>query len=180
MSSASSPASSFVESVPGSLRNDFHGHGSSSSLDTPNASGTHIAGNSGGTPEGDYSSGNAGAESMFNFQSLAAMIGSEDEDKADAAKHIEYLNGGIGESSSLREGSTSLLEESVATLKIDKSKEEARETDAGRQTTLLEPQRTTPEVMVTPVTPAAMNNGEHDGKQRGAGWTEDCGREITQ
>jgi len=183
MSNASSPASSFIESVPGSLRNDFHGHGSSSSLDTPNASGTNIAGQSGGTPEGGDSNGNAGSEPMFNFQSLAAMIGDEDDDKADAAKHIEHLNGGGGESSTDREeGTTSLLEESVATLKVDNSssmKENAREAETSRQTTLLEPQRTTPEVMVTPVTPAAMNHGEHDGKQLGSGWTEGCAREIT-
>lgn len=183
MSNASSPASSFIESVPGSLRNDFHGHGSSSSLDTPNASGTNVAAHTSGTPEGGDSSGNAGAEPMFNFQSLAAMIGEDDDDKADAAKHIEHLNG--GESSTDRaEGTTSVLEESVATLKIENmptAKEAAKEAEADGQTTLLEPQRTTPEVMVTPVTPAARHQDEHDGKQLGSGWSEEiAAREITQ
>lgn len=184
MSTASSPASSFIESVPGSLRNDFQGHGSSSSLDTPNASRTNVSGQRSGTPEGGDSNGNAGSESMFNFQSLAAMIGDDDEDKADAAKHIEHLNGGQGQSSIDREeGTTSLLEDSVATLKNASSiptSESNQGLEPSRQTTLLEPQSTTPEVMVTPVTPAALDQGEHDGKQLGAGWTEDCAREITQ
>jgi hypothetical protein len=182
MSNASSPASSFIESAPGSLRNDLHGHGSSSSLDTPNASGTNIASQTNGTPEGEDSSSN---EPMFNFRSLAAMIGDDEEDKADAAKHIEHLNSGPAESSIDKgEGTTSLLEESVATLKVENSnpvKETAQEAAVGRQTTLLQPQPTTPEVMVTPVTPAALNHGDHDGKQLGAGWTEEhAAREITQ
>jgi len=180
MSNASSPASSFIESVPGSLRNDFHGHGSSSSLDTPNASGTNIAGQASGTPEGGDSNGNAGSESMFNFRSLAAMIGDDDDDKADAAKHIEHLSEGQGESSlDQGEGTTSLLEESVATLKVENSNPNPANVNQGR-TTHLEPQGTTPELMITPVTPAAMSNGEHDGKQLGTGWTAELAREITQ
>ena len=182
MSNASSPASSFIESVPGSLRNDFHGHGSSSSLDTPNASGTNIAGHSGGTPEGTDSNGNAGPESMFNFQSLAAMIGVDEDDKEDAAKHIEHLNGESSKHGSQEDGSTSLLEESIATLKVDDrlSNGTAQESNTQKQSTLLEPQRTTPEVMITPVTPAATSQNEHDGKQLGANWSEQVAREITQ
>jgi hypothetical protein len=179
MSNASSPASSFIESAPGSLRNGFHGHGSSSSLDTPNASGTNIAGHTGSNPDnGDANE----TEPLFNFQSLAAMIGHDDEDKEDAAKHIEYLNG--GESSGSREdGSTSLLEESVATLKVDDQRRNGsatRDSDANNHTTLLEPHSSTPEVMITPVTPAAMSESEHDGKQLGSGWSEQVAREITQ
>lgn len=181
MSNASSPASSFMESIPGSLRNDFHGHGSSSSLDTHNASGTNIAGHTGNTPD---SGGEAsGTESMFNFQSLAAMIGDDDEDKEDAAKHIEHLNGGES-SADHAEGSTSLLAESIATLKVDdqltNGAAAAAQASESKQQTLLEPQRTTPEVMVTPVTPAADTQNEDAGKQLGANWTEQVAREITQ
>jgi hypothetical protein len=176
MSNASSPASSFIESVPGSLINDFHVHGSSSSLDSPNASGTIIAGHA--TPDGGDTSGNAGVEPMFNFRSLASMI--SDKEEKDSARHVEHCDdGGRGESSrhgSREESSVSeMMEESVATLKID----DATMNDAGRrQTTLLEPQMTTPEVMITPVTPAAMTN--EDGKQLGTGWGEEHTREITQ
>jgi hypothetical protein len=185
MSNASSPASSFIESVPGSLRNEFHAHGSSSSLDLPNASGTNLARHSGDNPEGDDTSGSAaGLEPMFNFQSLAAMIGSEDnkEDREDAAKHIEYLSGG-GESSRDRseEGAShTSLEESVATLKVDNSNGiEAAIVDT-RQTTLLEPHRTTPEVTLTSETPAASSHDQDNSKQLRAGWTEEVAREITQ
>jgi hypothetical protein len=183
MSNASSPASSFIESVPGSLRNDFHGHGSSSTLDSPNASGTNIAGHTGGTPEGGDASGSAGSEPMFNFQSLAAMIGHDEEDKEDAANHIEHLEGGNGEGSrndSREENSSTGLEESIATLKVDGLKlNGSSENEKSRQTTLLEPQRMTPEVMITPETPAATNHGEEDGKQLGVGWNG-VTQEITQ
>ena len=182
MSNASSPASSFIESVPGSLRNDFHGHGSSSTLDSPNASGINIAGHTGGTPEGGDANGSAGSEPMFNFQSLAAMIGHDEEDKEDAARHIEHLEGGNGESSGpIHETSSATgLEESVVTLRVNgPNLNGSPENNKTGQTTLLEPQRTTPEVMITPETPAAINHGEDDGKQLGAGW-DGVAQEITQ
>lgn len=186
MSNASSPASSFIESVPGSIRNDFHNHGSSSTLDSPTASGTMIAVHSGESPEDADTNGNAGTESMFNFQSLAAMIGSEDnkEDQEDAARHIEYLSGGGESSRHASEAGTlhTSLEESVATLKVDNSDgiESTANADS-RQTTLLEPHRTTPEVTLTPETPAAGNHDDHhDSKQLGWTGTEQIAREITQ
>jgi hypothetical protein len=118
---------------------------------------------------------------MFNFRSLAAMIGDDDEDKEDAAKHIEHLNGGEG-SGSREECSTSLLTESIATLRVNEplTNGNAQESEAREQTNLLEPQRTPPEVMITPVTPAANSQADHDGKQLGAGWTDQVAREITQ
>lgn len=178
MSNASSPASSFIESVPGSLRNEFHGHGSSSSLDTPNASGTNSASNAGNTAENGEPNG---TEPMFNFRSLAAMIGHDEEDKEDAAKHIEHLNGGES-SGSHEEGSTSLLTESIATLRVNEpwTNGNAQESGAREQTILLEPQQSPPEVMITPVTPAANSQAEHSGKQLGEGWSEQVAREITQ
>jgi hypothetical protein len=185
MSSASSPASSFVESVPGSLHNEAHPHGSSSSLDTPNESGTHLPSQRSVTPDAGDSNGNAGSESMFNFSSLAAMIGDDEDDKADATRHIEHLNGGLGESSgiSARDDSTGGLEESIATLKVGTSQTpDTSSQDAAiqRQTTLLEPIGSTPEVMITPVTPAAMNHGDEDSKQLGAGWSKQVTRAIVQ
>ena len=176
MSNASSPASSFIESVPGSLRNDFHGHGSSTSLDTPNA------GHTGTTSQ---ASGDAnGTEPLFNFRSLAAMIGHDDEDKEDAAKHIEYLGGGECSRGpeDREEGTTSILEESIATLKVDDKQTNgtAQEPNENTRPALLEPQRTTPELMITPVTPAATSQNDHDGKQLGEGWSEQVAREITQ
>lgn len=182
MSNASSPASSFVESAGGSLMHNSRVHnGSSSTLDSPHASGTNIATHSDETPPENENEGTA-SEPMFNFRSLAEMIGSEDrngEDKQDAAKHIEYLNSGEGEGSEIKshnEKESSALEESVATLKVNSSSSgDASE----RQTTLLEPQRTTPEVMLTPETPAAANDDGED-KQLGSGWSEQVTREITQ
>lgn len=184
MSNASSPASSFVESTPGSLRNEFHTHGSSSTLESPNASGTNLALPNDNADGGD-ASGGAGPESMFNFQSLAAMIGEDGkEDQEDAAKHVEYL-GDAGQSSrhaSQDEGISNGMEESVATLKVDNASHYLANGDGetARQTTLLESQITTPEVMLTPETPATENHGDDNAKQLGAGWTDEITREITQ
>lgn len=186
MSNASSPASSFVESAGGSLRHNSRGpNGSSSTLDSPHASGTNIATHSDETPpENEEGHDGTASEPMFNFRSLAEMIGSEDrngEDKQDAAKHIEYLNGGQGEGSdgkSHAEKEGTELEESVATLRVNSSAS-GDASGENRQTTLLEPQRTTPEVMLTPETPAAANDDGED-KQLGSGWSEQVTREITQ
>lgn len=184
MSNASSPASSFVESAGGSLRHNARAHnGSSSTIDSRHVSGTNIATHSDETPpENEEGHEGTASEPMFNFRSLAEMIGSEDrndDDKQDAAKHIEYLNGGEGEGSDIRsqnEKESTALEESVATLKVNSSSS----VDASeRQTTLLEPQHTTPEVMLTPETPAAANDDGED-KQLGSGWSEQITREITQ
>lgn len=79
-SNVSSSASSVNESLPGSLRNPFQG--SSSSLDpSPSGSGVNVGQASSsseagltGTPPG----GGAGLEPMFNFRSLAEMIGKDE------------------------------------------------------------------------------------------------------
>lgn len=79
-SNVSSSASSINESLPGSGRNAYQG--SSSSLEpSPSASGENIGQASSsseafmsGTPPG----GGAGIEPMFNFRSLAAMVGKDD------------------------------------------------------------------------------------------------------
>lgn len=79
LSNASSSTSSIDGSAPGSLKSDVRGQGSSFDV-SPNASGVNIpAGASSqdtyipGTPPG----GGAGMEPMFNFRSLAAMVGDE-------------------------------------------------------------------------------------------------------
>jgi len=189
MSNASSPASSIMESNPGSLRNDFHTHGSSSTLDSPNASGTNLALHSGATPDGGDESGSAGMEPMFNFPSLAAMISNEEEseDSKNSSKHVEQVGHGSTEKIEDAKSTTgsSGLESSIATLRLDSSVNEAN--TETRYTTVVEPQISTttqdatPEVMITPETPAAVENGGEEGKQLGSGWTgEIATREITQ
>lgn len=95
LSNMSSTASSTIDSPPGSLRNG--NVGSSSFEPTPNTSGIDI-------PESDFASeafssappgGGAGTESMFNFQSLAAMIGKEDKvDSTGCSGHDEDADHG--------------------------------------------------------------------------------------
>lgn len=108
LSNVSSSASSVNESVSGSLRNEPRGLQSSAEASTY-ANGVNISRGAvtqdtfiSGTPPG----GGAGLEPMFNFSSLAAMVG-EDE-KAESSTHVqnaENITGGghhhrNGESSS--------------------------------------------------------------------------------
>ncbi len=181
MSNASSPASSFMESVSGSLKNELNTHGSSSTADTPNTSRDNIASPGSEVPDGGDAAGNAGPESMFNFQSLAAMIGKDDDDaKQDAARHIEHLNG-EGSNKEPSDHSETDLEESVATLRVGDTKHRGC---GGNCTTdhaaLLELNRSTPELIITPVTPAALNHDEEDSKQLGCQWSTETSRAITQ
>ncbi|KAL6718549.1 SNF1-interacting protein [Lecanora helva] len=80
LSNASSTASSMEGSKPASLTTDHHGQSSSFDV-SPNASGVNIPSAVStqdtfisGTPPG----GGAGMEPMFNFRSLAAMVGDDD------------------------------------------------------------------------------------------------------
>ena len=79
LSNDSSAASSFVDSAPGSLRMD-------SDLPSRNASGLDMTT---GTPDATTP---ALAEPMLNFQSLAAMIGEEDQARESEGRgeHIEH------------------------------------------------------------------------------------------
>ena len=92
LSNVSSSGSSINESASGSLRNDVRGLQSSSDP-SPNASAVSIVRGTltqdtfiSGTPPG----GGAGLEPMFNFSSLAAMVG-EDE-KVESLMHVENVD----------------------------------------------------------------------------------------
>ncbi|KAK5128316.1 hypothetical protein LTR85_002983 [Meristemomyces frigidus] len=82
LSNASSAASSFVDSAPGSLRADSSlASGAGSNVDV-------TAGAQEGTPpSGTTPTATSSLEPMFNFRSLAAVIGNED--KARESEHIE-------------------------------------------------------------------------------------------
>lgn len=177
MSTASSAASSYVDSNAGSLRNEFHTHGTSSTTGTPNASGTHIEGAAGTSNAGKAPSS---PESMFNFHSLVERIGRDDsEDKEDVARHIEYLGGDNAASSTKQDSTESNLEESIATLKVRDTPSQSQSIPMPSAGLVPEPQ-ITPEVTITPETPAALSHGEEEGKQLGSGWSTGASREITQ
>lgn len=171
MSNASSAATSFVESAQGSLKNEMHPHGSSSTLD----GGANANNEGSGTPEREHDhNGGAGSEPMFNFRSLAAMIGQREgkEDQEDAARHIEYLD---RDGSSATELTDTDISRSVATLRQDHS--DMYHSAEEHQTTRDSPEL--PELTITPETPAAVNHGDDDSKQLGSGWNE-VHHQITQ
>ena len=91
LSNASSTASSIEGSAPGSLKSDIRGQGSSFDV-SPNASGVNIP--SVGSTQDTYISGTppgggAGMEPMFNFRSLAAMVGHDDKIKDTSLEDAE-------------------------------------------------------------------------------------------
>ena len=93
LSNASSSTSSIDGSLPGSLKSDHRGQASSFEV-SPNASGINIP--SAGSAQDTYISGTppgggAGLEPMFNFRSLAAMVG--EDDKIKDASSEENIDG---------------------------------------------------------------------------------------
>lgn len=95
LSNASSSTSSIDGSAPGSLKSDIRGQGSSFDV-SPSASGVNIPAAASaqdtyisGTPP----AGGAGMEPMFNFRSLAAMVG---EEKSKDVTHEETAGQGSG------------------------------------------------------------------------------------
>ena len=105
LSNASSSASSIDGSLPGSLKSDLRGQGSSFEV-SPSASGINIP--SAGSAQDTYISGTppgggAGLEPMFNFRSLAAMVGDDDRMKdGSSEENIED-----GQVSNYQEGESS-------------------------------------------------------------------------
>lgn len=114
LSNASSSGSSIEGSAPNSLKSGLRVI--DSSIDgSPHASNVNIAGGSStqdtylsGTPPG----GGAGTEPMFNFSSLAAMVG--DDEKAHDSLHTEYT--GNARSHSQQRGESSVSRETRADL----------------------------------------------------------------
>ncbi|KAI9820187.1 MAG: SNF1-interacting protein [Pycnora praestabilis] len=133
VSNTSSSASSFVESAPGSMRNEFEGS-SSSFYASPSASGLNVDGKSHRDSTGSATppAGGAGTEPMFNFRSLAAMIGHEEKNEVVAhSEHTEHSGNFVpgnyipghrrGESSSkaTRRADSIDLDQSIATIKAN-------------------------------------------------------------
>lgn len=103
LSNASSSASSFAESLQGSLRHDSQGgFGASSSPfgPSPNVSGISLGGDD--TP----SQGTPGTEPMFNFQSLTEVITKEDGKHEEQHQHIENVAEGESASPELNQHDT--------------------------------------------------------------------------
>lgn len=187
ISSASSPSSSYIESAPGSIRRGHNGfQASTSSIDSPSASNTNL--NEHHSRDQDNDPGSAGDEPMFNFRSLAEIVGREDEKDGYEANQVEYADENqrpVSKAGPSQEfikppaevevkdsfgDEEELMDQSVATLKADDYEKAADQhaDNAGTDGTNggLAVQ-STPEVMVTPVTPAPLGDGEGENKQLG-------------
>jgi len=115
-SSTSSMASSMIDSAPGSYRNES-GLGAS-----PNVSGVDLSKNG-----SEQQSSQNMLEPMFNFRSLAAMIGEEDKSNHNA-QHLEHAEASPGAE---RSPDPSPLSEAVPNLDMGESSTAALHSNAG-------------------------------------------------
>lgn len=173
MSTASSASSSLAESGKGT-----NAQGSSASIESPGGNGTSHEGNE---------DGDVGTESMFNFRSLTAMIEKEDDnEKTFSAEHVENA-----QASGFRHGSrdeNALQDMDVSTATIRPTDSLARLDNVERThpiglkmpNTNINTNIVTPQLTLTPDTPAVMNPAEENGKQLGSNFENRVSAEITQ
>lgn len=176
MSTASSAASSLVESGNGT-----NAQGSSTSIENPGTNGASSEGNE---------DGDSGTESMFNFQSLTALIEKEDDnEKTHSADHVENAH----EASDSRHGSrdenaSQDMDISMETIRPADSPARVDNIDRNHSSTTglqmldteIDTSIITPQLTITPETPAVMNPTEENGKQLGSSFTSRTNAEITQ
>lgn len=145
LSNASSAASSILDSAPSSHR------------PSANASGVNLYNGDTETPPDHLQSGTPGnsgpgLEPMFNFRSLAAMIG--DEEKAREAEHTEYVEHLTPEERSERNESIASSSRAVPTQAIEsgRSRGDSLESSAGATPADTETKAGAQEVFSTPNT----------------------------
>lgn len=185
ISSASSPSSSYIESAPGSIRRGQSGfQASQSSFDSPSASNADLGHRRDQSRDTDNDPGSAGDEPMFNFRSLAEIVGREDEKDGFEANQVEYADESqrpvskagpsqvsvkkpvVEETRPIFDDSEELMDQSVATLKADDYERTDEQSGASSSNDGAKGPMDTPGLMVTPVTPA-LEKREGESKQLG-------------
>ncbi|KAI9650061.1 SNF1-interacting protein [Ciborinia camelliae] len=175
MSTASSASSSLVDSGNGT-----NAQGSSASIESPGATGTSYEGNE---------DGDAGTEPLFNFRSLTAMVETDDDEKRVSADHVENSHKASGSRHGSRDETASQhMDVSIETIRAPASL--ARLEDVERTHTVLAGLQipdtninaniVTPQLMITPDTPAVMGRAEENGKQLGSTFEHKANAEIAQ
>ena len=171
MSSASSVSSSLLDSQPGSFIPSSH-------LQDPRSSGLSLGSRSGASEDGDAERDpSASTEPMFNFRSLAEVVGVTLEGEnagrrlsqieADAKSKDELTQEDSVEIASSQ--ATEAMDQSVLTLRAEDSETShiAKDLDAKPKPTVSVTDRDQPPlVTVTPDTPAAFDRVDDDGGKR--------------
>ncbi|KAK1754276.1 hypothetical protein QBC47DRAFT_302825 [Echria macrotheca] len=180
MSSASSVSSSLLDSQPGS-------YVASSHLQDPRSSGLSLASRSNASEDGDAERDpSASTEPMFNFRSLAEVVGVslEGEHAGRRLSQIEAdKKAALDSPAEERIENTSSdgfegIEQSISTLRGESFEEGESQ---GNETTITIPsQSAPPEVTVTPVTPAIYEQSGEDAKRLGCEMTVEHERQVTQ
>lgn len=172
MSTASSDSSSLIESG-----NATNAHGSYSSIASPGATGSNHDG---------HEDDDAGTEPLFNFNTLKARVeDDEDNEKRLNADHVENVHE-ASTSGSQDENTPDVMDQSVVTLRASVTLTELQDLNithpvpTQKPATSIDTSVITPQLTVTPDTPAAMNSAEEDGKQLGSNFEQKSHAEITQ
>lgn len=153
ISNASSVGSSLADSPSGS----YQGQGFLGPDANPRSSGLSLGGYS---DDGDRDAGSAGAEPMFNFSSLAQMVGANLED---GSVRRENSEGHETDSPSGAPGNVRPLSQVK-----EEDKEDAEAEHVERSGQDASPGHlSTPALMITPETPAPVSDLETEGKQLG-------------
>ncbi|KAK0644574.1 hypothetical protein B0T16DRAFT_430657 [Cercophora newfieldiana] len=195
MSSASSVSSSLLDSQPGSYAPTSH-------LQDPRASGLSLGSRSGASEDGgDHDRDpSASTEPMFNFRSLAEVVGVslegehagrrlsqiEAERNAGDVKKSEIGKAGeiVGTEEQIESpgSDNSGIEQSVATLRAGSTlTSQGDESQMSGETAVGDSDRIAPpKVTVTPDTPAAFDEAGQDPKQLGYQTSVEHAREVTQ
>lgn len=150
MSNASSVGSSLADSPSGS----YTGPGFLGPDGNPRSSGLSLGGYS---DEGDRDAGSVGAESMFNFNSLAQMVGANLEDGTIRRET------GEGHETDSPVGTPMHIRPLSQVKEDDKEDAETEHIEGSPSPGNLSP----PAVMITPETPAPTDDLESEGKQLG-------------
>lgn len=172
MSNASSVSSSGVDSMPGSYSSKNLG----ADPEDPRSSGLSLAARS---EEGD----SANSEPMFNFRSLAEMVGvpidgdahsPDGEDLSSSSKpaDADEAQGEHVEHAANPPDEKKVKNEDRPSLQIHENTQSSQE--KGEATT------SPPELMITPETPGPVNNDKDDSKQLGRIDTAERPHEVTQ
>lgn len=164
MSNASSVSSSGVDSVPGS-----YGRGPGADAEDPRSSGLSLAARS---EEGHHSD----SEPMFNFRSLAEMVGVPIDGDAQSPNGQDLSPG--GKPTDAEEAHGEHIEHATVPIIAkgsDKDLPKLVTAESGQDGSAAPPQ-----VMITPETPAPVNDGAEDSKQLGHVGMAERTREVTQ
>lgn len=171
MSNASSVSSSGVDTMPGS----YTSKGVGADAEDPRSSGLSLAARS---EDGDHSN----SEPMFNFRSLAEMVGVPIDGEAQSPDDQDISPG--GKPAEAEEGHGEHIEHATGPVPPKEGEKNLPKLETHESTQVseerMEDSVSPPQLMITPETPAPTNDDTEESKQLGHIGMAERTREVTQ